>query len=127
MNKLSVGNDIVENYRIREALEKFGERFLKRVFTSMEREYCFSKKDPIPFLAARFACKEAFIKAMCLGKGEILEFSEIELYGKEFGKKEIVLHGKAKELFTNSGYERISVSISHSEDYATAIVILYGG
>ncbi|MBP7283251.1 MAG: holo-ACP synthase [Leptospiraceae bacterium] len=122
---LSVGNDIVENSRIRESYEKFGERFLGRVFSEEEVSYCLSKKDPIPHLSARFACKEAFIKAIELENGKVLEMKEIELSGNFFGKKNLALHGKAKELFLQKGYTEISVSISHTDTYSTAVVILY--
>lgn len=122
---LSVGNDIVENSRIRESYEKFGERFLGRVFSEEEVSYCLSKKDPIPHLSARFACKEAFIKAIELENGKVLEMKEIELSGNFFGKKNLALHGKAKELFLQKGYTEISVSISHTEMYSTAVVVLY--
>ena len=122
---LSVGNDIVENSRIKETLEKFGEKFLEKVYTQEEVTYCLSKKDPIPHLSARFACKEAFIKAIELENGKVLEMKEIELSGNFFGKKNLALHGKAKELFLQKGYTEISVSISHTEMYSTAVVVLY--
>ena len=122
---LSVGNDIVENSRIKETLEKFGEKFLEKVYTQEEVTYCLSKKNPIPHLSARFACKEAFIKAIELENGKVLEMKEIELSGNFFGKKNLALHGKAKELFLQKGYTEISVSISHTDTYSTAVVILY--
>ncbi|EKR17658.1 holo-ACP synthase [Leptospira interrogans] len=123
--KISVGNDIVENSRIRDLLEKHGDRFLKRVFSESEREYCSNRKDPIPHLSGRFCVKEAFIKAIEPGDHVILDMREIELFGKEFGKKELVLHGKSKELFLAKGYSGCSVSISHAENYSTAVVVLY--
>lgn len=122
---LSVGNDIVENGRIKDTFDKFGERFLEKVFSKDEVEYCLSKKNPIPHLSARFACKEAFIKAIELENGKTLEMKEIELSGNFFGKKNLALHGKARELFLQKGYNEISVSISHTDEYATAVVILY--
>ena len=123
--KISVGNDIIENSRIKEALDKFGDKFLERVFTKEEKEYCFSKKDPVPYLGARFACKEAFIKALELEKGINLDFKEIELKGNFFGKKNLALSGMAEELFKEKGFDEISVSISHVKEISTAIVILY--
>lgn len=123
--ELSVGNDIVENQRIRETFEKFGEKFLEKVFTKEEREYCLKKPDPVPHLAARFSCKEAFIKAIELENGKNLDMKSIELSGNFFGKKNLALHDKALELFIEKGYTDISVSISHTESYSTAVVILY--
>ncbi len=122
---LSVGNDIVENERIRELLEKHGDRFLKRVFTEEEVAYCHSHKDPVPFLAGRFACKEAVIKALSLGPGEVLDMKEIELAGTGFGKKTLVIHGKTEKFFKAKGFTSSSVSISHADHYSTAVVILY--
>lgn len=122
---LSVGNDIVENSRIKDTFDKFGEKFLEKVFSKEEAEYCLSKKNPIPHLSARFACKEAFIKAIELENGKALEMKEIELSGNFFGKKNLALHGKAREIFLQKGYNEISVSISHTDEYATAVVILY--
>lgn len=123
--KISVGNDIVENARIRDLLEKHGDRFLKRVFSESEREYCSNRKDPVPRLSGRFCVKEAFIKAIEPDDQVVLDMREIELFGKEFGKKELVLHGKSKELFLTKGYNGCSVSISHAENYSTAVVVLY--
>ncbi|MCC6274763.1 MAG: holo-ACP synthase [Leptospiraceae bacterium] len=127
MEKISVGNDIVDNARIRNLLGKFGNRFLKRIFSESEIDYCMKKADPVPFLSGRFACKEAFIKAIQLEKSEVLDLREIELYGRDFGKKKLVIHGRAKEMFQNKGFDSISVSISHVKEYSTAIVILYRG
>lgn len=123
--KISVGDDLVENSRIRETYERFGKKFLERVFTSEEAEYCLSKKDPIPHLAARFACKEAFIKAICLNDGEVLDMKEIELAGNYFGKKELKLYGKCLERFNSAGFDSFTVSISHTENYSTSVVVLY--
>ncbi|EQA47318.1 holo-[acyl-carrier-protein] synthase [Leptospira broomii serovar Hurstbridge str. 5399] len=123
--KISIGNDIVENDRIRDLLEKHGERFLKRVFSETEIQYCTGRKDPVPHLSGRFCVKEAFIKAIEAGEKVALDMREIELFGKEFGKKELVLHGKSKELFIEKGYSGVSVSISHAENYSTAVVVLY--
>jgi holo-[acyl-carrier protein] synthase len=123
--KISVGNDIIENSRIKEALDKFGDKFLERVFTEEEKEYCLSKKDPVPYLGARFACKEAFVKALELEKGISIDFKEIELKGNFFGKKNLALSGMAEELFKEKGFDEITVSISHVKEISTAIVILY--
>ena len=125
--KISVGNDIVDNARIKNLLEKFGNRFLKKIYSESEIEYCMKKADPVPFLSGRFACKEAFIKAVQLDKSEVLDLKEIELYGRDFGKKKLVIHGRAKEMFQIKGFDSIAVSMSHVKEYSTAIVILYRG
>ena len=123
--KINVGNDLIENSRIKEALEKFGDRFLEKVFTPSEIEYCMKKKDPIPHLSARFSCKEAFIKAIDLPDGVSIDFREIELSGSNFGKKKLSLFGKAKEVFLSQGFTDSSVSISHTDSISSAVVVLY--
>lgn len=125
--KISVGNDLVENSRIRSAYEQFGEKFLSKIFTQHEIDYCLSKKDPVPHLAARFSCKEAFIKAIDLPDGKALDFREIELTGMQFGKKKLSLFGKAREYYQTQGFRDHSVSISHTESISGAVVILIGG
>ncbi|TGN21048.1 holo-ACP synthase [Leptospira idonii] len=122
---ISIGNDIVENDRIRALLAKHGDRFLKRIFTEEEIRYCHKHKDPVPYLAGRFACKEAVIKAMSLGPGEVLDMREIELAGTDFGKKTLVIHGKTEKFFQSKGFTASSVSISHADHYSTAVVVLY--
>ncbi len=125
MNSISVGNDIVENKRIADLYQRYGEKFLERVYSKVEIEYCLSKKNPIPYLSARFACKESFIKAIDAGNNVTLDMREIELSGTHHGKKDLQLFGKAKQFFMDKGYTSSSVSISHCQEYATAIVILY--
>lgn len=124
--KISVGNDLVENHRILEAYEEFGRKFLEKVFTESEIQYCFSKKNPIPYLAARFAVKEAFIKALDLPDRVALNWKEMELEGQNFGKKELKIYGRALDFFSSQGFEMISTSITHTENFASAVVILYG-
>lgn len=124
--KISVGNDLVENIRIADIYSKFQEKFLEKVYTPHESGYCLSKPDPVPFLSARFAVKEAFIKALDLPNGVVLNWREIELFGDFFGKKNLKLSGKAEEIFYEQGFEKISVSISHTDNFASAVVILYG-
>jgi holo-[acyl-carrier protein] synthase len=123
--QISVGDDLVENERIRKSFDKFGKRFLDKVYTQEEQDYCLQKKDPIPHLSARFACKEAFIKAIGIAGDESMDMKEVELCGNYFGKKNMSLHGKALKLFQESGYDAFSVSISHTDNYSTAVVILY--
>jgi holo-[acyl-carrier protein] synthase len=120
----SIGNDIISNERIRKAWKEHGDRFLDRIFTQGEKEYCLSKKDPVPHLSARFACKEAFIKAINLDRNQMMDMTEIELVGQEFGKKRLCIYGKSKELFTSKGFKDAQASISHCEEFSTAVVLL---
>ncbi len=109
-----IGIDLLEVKRIRELAEKFGERFLKRVFSESELEYCFSHKDPYPHLAARFAAKEALIKATGLTELNLCEIS-IE---SESGVPFIAIRGKKQNDFL--------VSLSHTRDHAVAVVLKKG-
>jgi holo-[acyl-carrier protein] synthase len=116
----AIGVDIVENHRIKRLLEKSGERFLERVFTAQERHYCASR---IPSLAARWAAKEAMGKAFGTGIGD-MAFKEIEILNDERGRPYINLHGAAKALADTLGFEHIAVSLSHTEAYAIAFIVV---
>jgi holo-[acyl-carrier protein] synthase len=124
--KISVGIDLVENKRIQSVFEEFKEKFLEKVFTESEIEYCLSKKDPVPYLAARFAVKEAFVKAVNLPQKVSLNWKDMEFGGNYFGKKELKISGKALEYFSMGSFESISTSITHTDNFASAVVILYG-
>src|SRR5678815_3309107 len=96
---LGIGIDIIEVNRIQSSHERFGERFLKRILHPNEIAYCLSHKTPAPFLAARFAAKEAVSKAFGTGIGAQLGWQDIEIARKESGEPYVILHGKGKELF----------------------------
>jgi holo-[acyl-carrier protein] synthase len=118
-----IGVDIVSNERIRKAVEKFGERFLKRIYTPLELEYCKKQADWIACLSARWAGKEAVLKAVYQSKGIVLKFSEIEILG-DFGKpaKVRLLREELKDL-------QVLISLSHEKEYSVAIsfIIINGG
>ncbi len=117
-----LGVDIVQNERIRRAVERFGERFLKRVFTEEELSYCMSQKDTIPCLSARWACKEAVLKAFYQEFGFLLKFKEIEVLGNS-GKpaKVVIRNERAKEVLRG---REVIVSISHERDYSVAVALI---
>ncbi|MEZ5306421.1 MAG: holo-ACP synthase [Pyrinomonadaceae bacterium] len=123
---LSIGTDIIEVYRIRETIERT-KRFATRVFTEAEREYCESKgAAAAQSYAARFAAKEALLKALKTGlRGEI-SWTDIEITNDELGAPEFRLKGKAAEMIDEMGATRIHLSISHTTEHATAQVILEG-
>lgn len=121
---LGVGTDIIENERISSAYEKYGDRFLRRVYTAREIEYSFSHRDPVPHLAARFALKEAAIKAFNLRRSGALNLREIELTGPAGGKKELNFTGKMKTRADLMGVGRSLLSISHTGLVSMAVVIL---
>jgi holo-[acyl-carrier protein] synthase len=113
-----IGVDIVSNERIRKAIEKFGERFLKRIYTPLELEYCKKQADWIACLSARWAGKEAVLKAVYQSKGAVLKFSEIEILG-DFGKpaKVRLLREELKNL-------QVLVSLSHEREYSVAVAVI---
>ena len=113
-----IGIDIVKNERIKEAVERFGERFLKRIYTEREINYCKKQRAFYECLAGRWACKEAVIKAVYQRFGVLLKFSEIEVLG-EMGKP-------AKVNILREGLDQVKVlvSISHERDYSVGVAIL---
>ena len=123
---LGLGSDIIENERIREVYKKHGERFLKRLYTEGEIEYALKHDDPVPYLAARFAVKEASIKALNLKDFAELKMRDFEVSGRIFGKKELVLHGKARKIADEMGVTNCHLSISHTHLVSMAVVIFEG-
>lgn len=116
-----IGNDIVEIARIRSSVEKIGQSFLDRIFSSVEQSYCRKFKDPFPSLAARFCAKEAVSKALGTGIGEALAFLDIEVTHNKKGQPFIILSEKAKIRFSNP---KIHISLSHCKEYAMAVAIV---
>lgn len=121
---LGIGIDIIEVARIAASHQKFGERFLSRILLSDEIGYCLSHRVPGPFLAARFAAKEAVSKAFGTGIGAHLGWQDIEVKRKETGEPFIVLHGRGADLLQARGGRLVHVSLSHTQVHATAIAIL---
>ena len=116
---LAVGVDILEISRIEQALARWGQRFLGRIYT--EQEIAFSRGRP-PQLAARFAAKEAVMKALGTGiKG--VGWREIEVVRQRGRAPTVQLHGRALELARKLGIEKLVLSLSHSRDYAVAFVV----
>jgi holo-[acyl-carrier-protein] synthase len=115
-----VGVDIIINQRIKKAFEKWGDRFLTRIYTVAERDYCIGKHFSESSLAARFAAKEAFIKAA----GMFFPFTLIEVRNEGGGKPFLLLYGSADDFVKQSGVDRIHLSISHESTHSVAIVVL---
>ena len=116
---LSVGVDIVEIARIERALQRWGERFLERVYTPAEVAYCRGR---VSELAARFAAKEAISKALGTGLRGI-DWREMEILPDERGKPLVTLHGRARQRAEALGLTHFAVSLSHSREYAIALVV----
>ena len=119
MHDVSVGVDLIEIDRIAATLERFGQRFLERVYTADEIAYCRGRA---PQLAARFAAKEAVMKALGTGTRGI-GWREVEVTRKRSGQPEIALHGRAVERARRLGIDHLAVSLSHSRSYAIASVV----
>ncbi len=121
---LGVGIDIIEVARIQASYEKFGERFLKRILHPNEIAYCLSHKAPGPFLAARFAAKEAISKAFGTGIGAELGWQDMEVVRRESGEPYVVLHGDGSKLLEQRGGRVVLISLSHTQQHAAAVAIL---
>ena len=121
---LGIGIDIIEVERIRASHEKFGERFLSRILCPSEISYCLSYKAPGPFLAARVAAKEAISKAFGTGIGAQLAWQDMEVARKESGEPYVILHGGGQTLLQARGARHVLISLSHTQNYATAVAIL---
>ncbi len=121
MSVHSVGVDLIEIERIEKLLEKYGEKFLKRIYTDHEIAYCEKKKNKGSF-AARFATKEAVFKATGLGLAKGMTWRDVEVMNDDKGKPYVRLYGKTAEILAN---KKIQLSISHSKDAAIAMVVVH--
>ena len=120
---VGTGIDIAEVPRIREAIERHGERFLKRIFTEGEIQYCESKANRVERYAARFAAKEAGMKAIGTGWNHGVRWRDIEVARKPGGRPTLQLHGKAAEFAAKLGATNIALSLTHTAEQAIAQVI----
>jgi holo-[acyl-carrier protein] synthase len=126
MSVIGLGVDLVECARIQHSLDRFGERFLHRVFTAGEIEYSMSMKFPARHLAARFAAKEAVSKAFGTGIGKAMGWRDIDVQKKPSGEPFLVFSGLAKELSRERGVTSALITLSHTEHHAMASVVLEG-
>ena len=117
---LASGVDIIEISRVKRVLERYGQRFLDRVYTAREIAYCRGRA---PNLAARFAAKEATMKALGTGVRGV-GWKDIEVIRHESGAPSVMLHGRGKRRAQRLGVRDISLSLSHSRDYAVAFVVV---
>lgn len=121
---LSIGTDIIEVYRIRETIKRTP-RFAERVFTDFEREYCESKgAAAAQSYAGRFAAKEAFLKAIKTGWRGKITWHDIEIRNDDNGVPDFVLSGESQRLLNKMDAQRVHLSISHTTEHATAMVVL---
>jgi len=122
---IGIGTDIIEIVRIKKAIQT-RPKMVERIFTPAELEYCQGKGDFFAALAARFAAKEAVAKALGTGfRG--FKWQDIEVVNDELGKPFVKIYGKAMGKVEELGITKIEISLSHSRDYAVAMVVLEGG
>ena len=126
MSVLGIGVDLVECVRIQHSMDRFGDRFLNRVFTDGEIEYSMSMKFPARHLAARFAAKEAVSKAFGTGIGKAMGWRDIDVQKKPSGEPFLVFSGPAQELAAKRGVTSALITLSHTEHHAMASVVLEG-
>jgi holo-[acyl-carrier protein] synthase len=121
-----IGVDIVKVERIEKAVERWGYRFLQRIFTAAEIERCQKRARPAQCLALRFAAKEAFSKALGLGMRKGLRWRDIEVIHDNFGKPDLLLHNQAQRLLEAVEGSRTWLSLSDERESALAVVVLEG-
>lgn len=120
-----IGTDIIEVQRIKQAVEKHGDRILNRLFTPNELAYCKNKWDPYPCYAVRFAAKEAVFKSFGIGLGS-LRWNELEILTGLKGKPEVNLLGQAVAFAWREGIIQVLISLSHDRERAIAFALAVG-
>ena len=126
MTVRGIGIDVVRISRMREVIGRWEERFLRRVFTDGEITYCRSRRDPVPHFAARFAAKEAGLKALGTGLRLGIQWRELEVVREPGEAPTLVLSGRSREIGTSRGGGRMLLALSHDGDYAIAEAVLLG-
>ncbi len=123
---IGIGVDIVEIERFRKVIERLKDRFILRVFTHQEQQFCLKHRDPVPHFAARFAAKEALFKALGTGWAHGITWLDAEVRRGAQGPPTMVLYGEAQRISSAKGIHRVHLSLSHSSQWAVAAVILEG-
>jgi len=123
MSIIGLGFDATDIPRVREVFARYGDRFLRRVFTDEEIAYCIRQRDPVPSLAGRFASKEATMKALGTGHSRGVLWKDIEVF-RRGGPPQLRLTGGALRRFEEMRARRSLVTITHAETLAMAQVLL---
>jgi holo-[acyl-carrier protein] synthase len=121
---LGLGTDLIETGRVQQSIDRFGDRFLERIFSPGEIAYCKRKKNAAESFAARFAAKEAGAKALGTGISRGVTWKEFEVKREASGKPSLHLSGRAAELAAAMGVKRIQLSLTHSRELALAVVVV---
>lgn len=116
-----IGVDIIEIARIQSSIDRFGDTFLRKIFTDAEIAYCQSRKNPAQHFAARFAAKEAVSKALSTGWSSEFEWKNVEVTNELSGKPNVLLHGNTADALRTS---KVHVSLSHSESAVVAFAVI---
>ncbi len=124
---LGIGTDIVEVKRIEKLLAGKREEFLSRVFSKSEASYCEAKAKPAIHFAARFAAKEAFMKALGTGWAKGVGFQDITVSNNDDGKPSLEIGGKARVLLDEKGPTWLWLSLSHTREFAMAVAVIESG
>ncbi|MBN2594181.1 MAG: holo-ACP synthase [Sedimentisphaerales bacterium] len=123
MEIVAHGIDLVDCPRIEQMIERHGERFIRRVFTDAEQAYAEANKNEVEKLAGRFAAKEAILKLMGTGWRGKIAWTDIEIINNAAGQPEVTLGGEVKKIAEKLGIEHISVSITHTANFAIASAV----
>ena len=126
MKVLGIGTDIVECLRIAQMIERHGELFITRVYTSREIEYCAARKAATQHYAGRWAAKEAVLKALGTGWARGIRWRDIEVTNQPNGQPKIAMGGGAREVCEKLGITELLISISHCRSHATAYALAVG-
>ena len=118
-----IGVDVIQNERLRESIERFAGRFVNRIYTEAEKEYCSKSANPVIHYAARWAAKEAAFKALGTGWAAGVKWKDVEVIRLSSGKPELHLYGEALEIATSQGATRFHVSLTHDQLISCAVVI----
>jgi holo-[acyl-carrier protein] synthase len=121
---IGTGIDIVEVYRMREAIDKWGQEFLSKIFTPREMSYSNSRRFSSQHFAGKFAAKEACLKAFGLPRRHPLQWTQIEILNDREGRPKVEFHADALKMKKHCGVDEVVISLSHSKNYAVANAIL---
>jgi holo-[acyl-carrier protein] synthase len=122
---VGIGADLIEVNRVARAYERFGERFLERLYAPAERDYCMARADFVRALAGRFAAKEAVVKALSPAAPTGLAYRDVAVRA-DGGRPTVELTGAAAALAAEKGVQDVMVTISHEKDYAVAFAVALG-
>lgn len=119
---LGIGIDIIEIDRIKKSVEKFGDKFLNKIYTKTELSYCLNKANKYQHLAARFAAKEAIYKALSGDTDTVYSWQDVEIYNEPNGLPRVKFYGSLKN-YLNADRD-LKITMSHSENYVTCFAVL---